>query len=44
MLHLYWAALGLRLQARTLEAALDGTPLARFQFQIGKQFDGGPRC
>ena len=31
----------LRLQARTLEAALDGAALSRFQFQVGKQFDGG---
>ena len=31
---------GLRLQVRTLEAAFDGTALARFQFQIGQQLDG----
>ena len=32
---------GLRLQARALEAALDGAAVTRFQLHVGKQFEGG---
>ena len=32
---------GLRLQTRALEAALDGTAVARFQLHIGEQFESG---
>ena len=32
---------GLQLKTRALEAALDGTAVARFQLQIGEQFESG---
>ena len=32
---------GLRLQARALEATLDGAAVPRFHFQVGEQFEGG---